>query len=79
MSTIKDPREHRRKLNKNQSEYWSKIGVTQSGGSRYESGRRIPTPTAILLELIYLTPREALKKLAMLRDTTLEELTKGCK
>ena len=23
----------------NQSQFWSRIGVTQSGGSRYESGR----------------------------------------
>ena len=25
-----------------QSEFWSRIDVTQSGGSRYESGRNIP-------------------------------------
>lgn len=35
----------------NQSEYWKRFGVTQSGGSRYESGRNIPRPLAILLWL----------------------------
>ena len=35
----------------NQSEYWNRFGVTQSGGSRYESGRAIPTPTKMLIWL----------------------------
>ena len=43
--------EHRRKLDMNQSEFWSRYGVTQSGGSRYESGRNMPLPTAILIYL----------------------------
>jgi DNA-binding transcriptional regulator YiaG len=37
-------------LGMNQSAFWSKFGVTQSGGSRYESGRSIPTPLKILLQ-----------------------------
>lgn len=41
----------RRKLDMNQSEFWSRYGVTQSGGSRYESGRNMPLPTAILIYL----------------------------
>ena len=32
---ISNPREIRRKLRMNQQEFWSRIGVTQSGGSRY--------------------------------------------
>lgn len=43
--------EHRRKLGMNQSAFWSRYGVTQSGGSRYESGRHMPLPTAILIYL----------------------------
>lgn len=39
-----EPREIRRKLGLNQQQFWSKIGVTQSGGSRYESGRNMPRP-----------------------------------
>lgn len=35
----------------NQSEFWRRFGVTQSGGSRYESGRNIPVPTAMLMWL----------------------------
>ena len=35
----------------NQSAFWSRFGVTQSGGSRYESGRSIPRPTAMLIWL----------------------------
>ena len=41
----------RKKANFNQKDYWSRYGVTQSGGSRYESGRNIPKPLAILLWL----------------------------
>lgn len=51
---IKDYRGLRRKMNINQSEFWNRLGVTQSGGSRYESGRAIPTATAVLAHLIYI-------------------------
>jgi hypothetical protein len=43
--------EYRRRLGMNQSAFWGRYGVTQSGGSRYESGRNIPMPTAILIHL----------------------------
>ncbi len=49
-----DPREIRRKLGLNQHQFWSKIGVTQSGGSRYESGRNIPRPVRELLRLVHI-------------------------
>lgn len=49
-----DVRDVRRKLGMNQSEFWSKIGVTQSGGSRYESGRSIPRPVQALLRLVHI-------------------------
>ena len=39
----------RKKLNLNQKDFWTRYGVTQSGGSRYESGRNIPRPVQILL------------------------------
>jgi len=35
----------------NQSEFWSRFGVTQSGGSRYESGRNMPKPLKLLMWL----------------------------
>ena len=48
-----DIREIRRKLGLNQSEFWSKLGITQSGGSRYESGRDMPWAVGQLLRLVY--------------------------
>ncbi len=48
-----DAREIRRKLGLNQQQFWSKIGVTQSGGSRYESGRNMPRPVQHLLRLVH--------------------------
>ena len=46
-------RDVRRKLGMNQQQFWSKLGVTQSGGSRYESGRNIPRPVQHLLRLVH--------------------------
>lgn len=37
--------------NLNQADYWRRFGVTQSGGSRYESGRPVPRPLGILMAL----------------------------
>lgn len=51
---IPNPREIRRKLGLNQQEFWSRIGVTQSGGSRYESGRNMPKPVRELLRLVHI-------------------------
>lgn len=41
----------RKKEGLNQKDFWIRYGVTQSGGSRYESGRNIPKPLAMLLWL----------------------------
>jgi len=51
---ISNPREIRRKLRMNQQKFWSLIGVTQSGGSRYESGRSMPKPVRELLRLVHI-------------------------
>lgn len=51
---ITNPRDIRRKLQMNQQEFWSRIGVTQSGGSRYESGRTMPKPVRELLRLVHI-------------------------
>ena len=48
-----DAREIRRKLGLNQQQFWSRIGVTQSDGSRYESGRNMPRPVQQLLRLVH--------------------------
>jgi transcriptional regulator with XRE-family HTH domain len=48
-----DARDIRRRLGLNQQQFWSTIGVTQSGGSRYESGRNMPKPVRELLRLVH--------------------------
>jgi len=51
---VMNPREIRRRLGLNQEEFWTRIGVTQSGGSRYESGRSMPKPVKELLRLVHI-------------------------
>jgi transcriptional regulator with XRE-family HTH domain len=48
-----NPREIRQRLGMNQEQFWTRIGVTQSGGSRYESGRNMPRPVQELLRLVH--------------------------
>ena len=48
-----DPLALRKSLGLNQSDFWGALGVTQSGGSLYEKGRKLPKPVAMLLELVY--------------------------
>mgnify|MGYP003406894391 CR=1 FL=1 len=48
-----DPRAVRRQRGLNQQVFWPSIGVTQSGGSRYESGRRMPKPVRELLRIVH--------------------------
>ncbi|SUA25262.1 Uncharacterised protein [Neisseria gonorrhoeae] len=38
----------------NQIDFWGKVGVTQSGGSRYETGRKMPKPVRELLRLVHI-------------------------
>src|SRR3954469_24208037 len=51
---LTNPREIRHRLGLNQQEFWGRIGVTQSGGSRYESGRTMPKPVRELLRLVHI-------------------------
>ena len=37
----------------NQFDFWHPLGVTQSGGSRYESGRTVPKPVRMLIALLH--------------------------
>lgn len=37
-----------------QTNFWKRVGITQSGGSRYENNeRRVPKPVESLLRLVY--------------------------
>ena len=48
-----DVRRIRIDLRMNQEVFWSKIGMTQSAGSRYENERRMPKPVVTLVDLVY--------------------------
>jgi hypothetical protein len=47
----KSLREYRIARLENQTRFWSRFGVTQSRGSRFELGMEIPPPVSILLKL----------------------------
>lgn len=38
----------------NQEDFWRLIGITQSGGSRYESGRKMPRAVRQLLRVVHI-------------------------
>ena len=44
-------RRFRLRLQENQETFWARFGVTQSSGSRFESGTCMPSPLAILVRL----------------------------
>ena len=48
-----NPRQLRHRMGVNQMEFWSAVGVTQSGGSRYETGRSMPKPVRELVRLVH--------------------------
>jgi transcriptional regulator with XRE-family HTH domain len=48
-SPLDDLKGFREARGENQTTFWTRFGVTQSGGSRYESGRALPTPVAMLV------------------------------
>jgi transcriptional regulator with XRE-family HTH domain len=86
MTTTLNPKHIRKQLGMNQQEFWSQIGVTQSGGSRYESGRTMPKPVRELLRVVHvegidlaMIKREEIKALNYLREqqpNLLEDLIK---
>lgn len=57
----------RQKRGMNQSEFWGQVGVTQSGGSRYENGRNVPPIVAMAVELAHGPKASAERLLVVLR------------
>ena len=53
-SSAEEIKAFRQKHGMNQSQFWGRVGVTQSGGSRYESERNIPRPVQALLRLVHI-------------------------
>ena len=62
-----DVKQQRIKLGLNQTEFWGRVGVTQSTASRYEGGRKIPKTVQLLLKLAYGTRHQAEKEVERLR------------
>lgn len=62
---------NRRQLN--QTEFWRRVGVSQSGGSRYESGRAIPRSVQMLLRIAYGTKAQSQQQTAALRGVEIAE------
>jgi transcriptional regulator with XRE-family HTH domain len=46
-------REYRKARRESQYRFWSRFGVTQTRGSRFETGMKIPPPIVILLKLYF--------------------------
>lgn len=48
------PKELRVNLGLTQGGFWAPVGVSQSGGSRYEAGRKLPAAISALLHLVHI-------------------------
>jgi DNA-binding transcriptional regulator YiaG len=48
----------RQKAGLSQSEFWERVGITQSGGSRYEQGQLVRKPLRMLLTMAYGSPKD---------------------
>ena len=64
-----DAKAARQALGINQSDFWNRVFVTQSGGSRYENERSVPKPVQALLVIAYGTDSEAAGMFDHLRNT----------
>lgn len=67
VETSEDAEALRRNLAMTQGTFWSRVLVTQGGGSRYEGGRDIPLAVRFLLHLAYASDAEAQTVLNHLR------------
>ena len=63
----------RQKAGTNQSVFWARVGIGQSAGSRYESGRNIPRPVQMLLRIAYGTRAQSAKQVDALRPGAAQE------
>ena len=57
----------------NQTDFWRRVGIGQSAGSRYESGRNIPRPVQMLLRIAYGTKTQTTKQVEALRPGAARE------
>lgn len=61
---------YRKSIGENQTDFWGRFGVTQSGGCRYESGRALPKPVAMLVLAFARNLLDDEKLLVLNRDAT---------
>ena len=62
-------RKLREKTGLNQTDFWTRIGISQSGGSRYENeNRNIPNTIGYLLTIAYGDEKEFKQALRQLRQ-----------
>ena len=66
----------RRALRINQTTFWKGLQTTQSGGSRYESGRNIPQSVRALVILVYGAEQHARQQLQALRNPAPDKINK---
>jgi len=58
----------RKSRRENQKDFWARVKVTQSGGSRYESGHhQMPEQVEILLAMVYSKGADARALLSEMR------------
>lgn len=50
-SAVGDLKQFRMSKRESQEKFWGRFGVTQSSGSRFETGLGIPPPVALLVKL----------------------------
>lgn len=68
-----DPAKTRWLARESQVDFWDRFSITQSSGCRYENGRGIPEPVALLIALYYskkITDADLLEAKAMIPSKT---------
>ena len=61
-------KEIRERAGLNQEDFYKPLGVKQSTGSRYETGRRVPKQIEMLLPLVYGNKQESDRQLQKLKS-----------
>ena len=69
--------ELRKHIGVSQAVFWQRVGVTQSGGSRYESGRAVPKQVLWALHFVYGSEQKAQELLAQLRGSVTKTTVTG--
>ncbi|NML24348.1 helix-turn-helix domain-containing protein [Zoogloea sp. G-4-1-14] len=66
-SAGRDLAAQRTALGLTQTVFWGAIGVSQSGGARYEQGRDVPPSAVVALRVVFWPEAKALRHIEKLR------------